>query len=193
MCLSEILSQLLAFLEDLLQCIVGFLILHEQMGLPTGQLIHHNPAQKKHIKSPKYLGLVPIFDMILNTNILKKKVLYHFFHYCLTNSCLKFFLTSVVWTYNTFGNNFRINHKLTKKLKDNCALRSKEHFSFKYFPSYVFVRKISPKVSGGFGCFRREWVKDIELTKWLLGHLRMKTVCTVYMVKVSIPKGCYLP
>ena len=49
---------------------------------------------------------------------------------------------------------------------EDCGLRSKEHFSFKYFPSYVFVRKIAPKVSGGFG-----W--DLEV---VLVYANMRTV-----------------
>ena len=33
-------------------------------------------------------------------------------------------LTDVVWTYNTFENNFGIDHRITKYLKENCGLGS---------------------------------------------------------------------
>ena len=47
-----------------------------------------------------------------------------------------------------FENNLRIDHGLTKYLKESCGVSSDLCFAFKYFPKYVFVRKISPK-SGG--------------------------------------------
>ena len=42
----------------------------------------------------------------------------------LTNSCFEFSLTGVVWTYDTFENNFRINHKFAKYMKENCGSSS---------------------------------------------------------------------
>ena len=38
-----------------------------------------------------------------------------------------------------------------------------QHLSYKYFLKIAFVRKISPKLSDGFGCYRHELVKDINL------------------------------
>ena len=54
---------------------------------------------------------------------------------------LEIFWTSVVWTYDTvdtFQNNFGINHKFSKYLKESCGLDFNQHFSFKYFPKFVF-------------------------------------------------------
>ena len=34
-----------------------------------------------------------------------------------------------------------------------------EQFSFKYFLNIAFVREVSPKLSGDFGCYVNEWVK----------------------------------
>ena len=54
-------------------------------------------------------------------------------------------MTSVVWTYDTFENNFQINHKFEKYLKGSFQLVSDQHFFFKYFLKNVFAREISPK------------------------------------------------
>ena len=40
----------------------------------------------------------------------------------LTLSLLKIFLTSVVWTFDTYEHNLRINHRFTKDLKESCVL-----------------------------------------------------------------------
>ena len=44
--------------------------------------------------------------------------------------------------FHTFENNLEIKQVLTKYLKESCCLSSDQHFSFKYFPKNVFVRKI---------------------------------------------------
>ena len=51
----------------------------------------------------------------------------------------------VVWTNDTFENNFGIKLDLTKFLKEIFKLSSDEHFSFKYFTKYAFVKEIAPK------------------------------------------------
>ena len=73
--------------------------------------------------------------------------------FSLTHSCLEIYLTSVVWTYHTFVNNFTIKYELEKYLKESCLLVSDSPFSFKYFLKIAFVREISLKKSGSFGCY----------------------------------------
>ena len=68
----------------------------------------------------------------------------------LTHSCLKIYLTSVVWTFHTFEDNFEMKHKFAKYLKESCRLSSDEQFSFKYFLEVAFVREISSKLSDSF-------------------------------------------
>ena len=58
----------------------------------------------------------------------------------LTLSCLEI-LTSVVWTFDTFENNFGINHIFTKKW-ESSVLDFDQGFSFKYFLEIAFVREI---------------------------------------------------
>ena len=66
-------------------------------------------------------------------------------------------LTSVVWIYRIFENNFGIKHDFHKKLKESCWFRFFEHFSLKYISEYASVRKISPNLVGIFGDgFRNE-------------------------------------
>ena len=55
------------------------------------------------------------------------------------------YLTSVVWTYDTFEDYFEIKHELEKYLKGSCELVSDVPFSFKYFLGIAFVSEISPK------------------------------------------------
>ena len=38
----------------------------------------------------------------------------------LTHSCLEIYLTSVVWTCHTFENNFGVQYKFAKYLKEGC-------------------------------------------------------------------------
>ena len=40
----------------------------------------------------------------------------------LTHSCLDISLTTVVWTLDTYENNFGINHKFAKHFKESCGL-----------------------------------------------------------------------
>ena len=54
-------------------------------------------------------------------------------------------MTIVVWIYDTFENNFKINHILEKYLKGSSYLVSEEYFSFIYFLKIDLVREISPK------------------------------------------------
>ena len=57
----------------------------------------------------------------------------------------------------SIDNNFGMKHGFAKYLKKICRWSSDEHFSFKYFLNIAFVREISQKLSGGFGCYRHEW------------------------------------
>ena len=50
-----------------------------------------------------------------------------------SHSCLEIYLTSVVWTYHTFENNFRMEHEITKCLRESCRWSSDEQFSSKIF------------------------------------------------------------
>ena len=60
-------------------------------------------------------------------------------------------MTTVVWTVDTFGNNFGINCKFKRYLKESCGLYFDHHFSFKYFLKIPSDREISPHYSGGLG------------------------------------------
>ena len=42
-------------------------------------------------------------------------------------------MRSVDWSFDTFNNNFRINYKFTKYLKEICVLDFNKHFSSKDF------------------------------------------------------------
>ena len=54
---------------------------------------------------------------------------------------------SVVWTLDTFENNFGIDPKFTEYLKESFGLDFHKHFSFKYYLKIPFIREISPKHS----------------------------------------------
>ena len=62
-----------------------------------------------------------------------------------THSYLEISWTSVVWTFDTFQNNFEINYKFTIYLKYRCELDFDPNFSSKYFLIIAFVRGILPK------------------------------------------------
>ena len=51
----------------------------------------------------------------------------------------------VVWTFDTFQNNFEINHEFTKVLEESCQLDFDPHLSYRYLVKIAFVREISPK------------------------------------------------
>ena len=53
-------------------------------------------------------------------------------------------LANVVWTYAIFENNFGINLRITKNLKESSEFNFDQHLSFKNFLKIVFVRKILP-------------------------------------------------
>ena len=59
-------------------------------------------------------------------------------------------LKSIICYFHTFKNNLGIKRNFIKYLKESCCMASDYHFSFKYFPKYVLVRKIFPKLSGLF-------------------------------------------
>ena len=42
-----------------------------------------------------------------------------------------FLCSSVVWTWGTFEDNFEINHKLEKYLKESCLMVSDKHLAVK--------------------------------------------------------------
>ena len=48
-------------------------------------------------------------------------------------------LINVVWTYDTFENNSKINQMLEKYLKENCELVLDQYFFFKYFMEIDFI------------------------------------------------------
>ena len=50
----------------------------------------------------------------------------------LTHSCLEINLAGVVWTCQSFENNFGINHNFLKYLKESCEWISDEQFFFQY-------------------------------------------------------------
>ena len=55
----------------------------------------------------------------------------------------------VVWTCQTFENNFGMKYKFAKYLKETCRYKSDEQFSYKYFLNIAFIKEIFPKLSGG--------------------------------------------
>ena len=61
-----------------------------------------------------------------------------------------------------FETNFGMKHKFAKYLKERCRKSSGEQSSFKCFLNIAFIREISLKLSGGFGCYRHEWVKHAK-------------------------------
>ena len=65
-------------------------------------------------------------------------------------------LTSVVWAYDSFENNLGINPKLEYNLKEVCWILFIKHLSFEYSFKNAFVREISAKELGSFGCYRHE-------------------------------------
>ena len=77
----------------------------------------------------------------------------------LTHLYLEIFLKNVVWTCQTFENNFGMKHKFAKYFKESCRQNSDELFLFKYFLNIAFVREISSKLSDGFSCYMHEWQK----------------------------------
>ena len=66
----------------------------------------------------------------------------------INHSCLEFSLTSVVWTFRTFDDNFQKKHDFTKYLKEIFRISSDEHFSFKFFPTGAFIGKVLLKFPG---------------------------------------------
>ena len=53
-------------------------------------------------------------------------------------------------TFDTFNNDFRVRHTLTKYLKESCRWSFGEHLSFNYFLKIPFIRAIKPKESGRY-------------------------------------------
>ena len=84
-------------------------------------------------------------------------------------------MINVVWTCQTFENNFGTKHKFPKYLNGYCRKSSDEQFSIKYFLYIAFIREISLKLSGGFGRYRPGGIKyhskQAELHK---GNLRQR-------------------
>ena len=75
----------------------------------------------------------------------------------------EFTVKRIVWMLCHFENNSAKMSQCTKHFKRSCWLGTYQYFSMKYFPEFVFVRKISPKYSGCFLLFfiaflKVEWV-----------------------------------
>ena len=68
----------------------------------------------------------------------------------------------IIWTYDAFKRSFGINHKFRIYLKDGCVLDFVQHFCFLYFLKFVFGQVIPLRQSGGFGCFKHEWVNPFN-------------------------------
>ena len=66
----------------------------------------------------------------------------------LTHSCLEISTSSVNWSYDTFDNNFGINHYSAYYLKEICNFSPDQSFSFKYFLKITLVGEIYSKMSG---------------------------------------------
>ena len=55
-------------------------------------------------------------------------------------------MTSVVSIFDTFQNNFGINHKFRNYLKVSCVLGFDQHFFFKYFQKMILFNKDITKI-----------------------------------------------
>ena len=60
-----------------------------------------------------------------------------------------------------------MKNKFAKYLRESCKETSEEESYFKYFLNIAFVRKISSKLSGGFGRHRYAWVNLLTLKEFL--------------------------
>ena len=144
--------------------------------VPVGSCITHiAPASKNnqliHVLVWVWLpatGPVPVGSCITHIAPASKnnQIIYVFaslylHHRPLTHSCLEINLTGAVWTCQSFENNFGINHIFFKNIWRrvvNWFLMNNS--SFNIYLKIAFVREISPKLSGSFGCFRHELVKQ---------------------------------
>ena len=61
----------------------------------------------------------------------------------LTLSCLEISLKRIVCILETFENNFGVNHKFTKYLKEGCGLNLDQHSSCKYFLQIALFVEVS--------------------------------------------------
>ena len=91
------------------------------------------------------LAITSKLRMILE-NIWRRVIGYNLFKISPSNS----FLTTCVCVFYTFDINFKIKCNYTKYLNESFCFCSNHHFSFKYFPNYQFMCKISFKLSGPF-------------------------------------------
>ena len=119
--------------------------------------------------------------------------------YIITNSFVPGdLLDQCCWIWQTFETKFGMKHKFSKYLNESCRKNSDEYSSFKHFLYIAFVREISPKLSGGFGCYRHDWVKiqyrndpvwfcfDHWVTFFCLKNLNQYSVCVKYQYLQSI-------
>ena len=73
-----------------------------------------------------------------------------------THLCLEISNIYVVWTFYTYENNFGINPKFTKYLKESCKLEMMNISLSNIFVKIAFVNEVSPNQFGGFGLDRYE-------------------------------------
>ena len=101
----------------------------------------------------------------------------------LTHSCLKIFLTRVVWIFNIFESilNFEISNQFTSYLKRSCGFGVVQHIPFKCFLKIAFVREISPQLPDGFGRYRHEWVGI-----WVIFERYSVRQCYTYFTKYCL-------
>ena len=74
---------------------------------------------------------------------------------------LKISLTSVIWTFDIFRNNFENKHKFKKYFKESSGLGSDGRSFFKMDPEKAMTSKILLKLSGLFGHYQNERVKHL--------------------------------
>ena len=75
---------------------------------------------------------------------------------------LEISLKRVVCTFDTFGNNFVIHHKLERYFMESCLLASDQHILLKYFFNIDFAGEKTMTLSGNFGRHGHEWTKGFK-------------------------------
>ena len=89
-----------------------------------------------------------------------------------THSCRQISQTSVVWTLDTFKDNYGIKRNFTKYLKESCGLGYGQHFLIKYFlqKSTHSCRQISQtSVVWTLDTFKDSYEIKRKFTKYLKG------------------------
>ena len=94
-------------------------------------------------------GQRPKSSQDVNESISREKCLLEIYDN-ITHSLFEISFTFVVWTCETFKNNFEIKAKLVKYLKGRCYLVSHLHFFWEFFSENCFCSRDIPKIVAQF-------------------------------------------